>query len=148
MMCTTYRYLPLLALLVALADAGACHADGFSMTPGGVEYRDLHAGNGAVASAGDVVTVHLAGWVRVQGPADAAFFSTRREGRPLKFLLGTPRVMPGWNEGVQGMRAGGRRLLRIPPQLGLGARSFEDAVPANAQLVFLVELLEVGPAAH
>jgi FKBP-type peptidyl-prolyl cis-trans isomerase len=54
--------------------------------------------------------------------------------------------MPGWNEGVQGMQVGGRRLLRIPPELGLGARSFENVVPAHAPLVFIVELLQVRPA--
>lgn len=151
MMRRTDKYLPLLALLLALATlagAGACRADAFQMTPGGVAYHDLQVGSGAAVRDGDVVTVQLAGWVREQGPGSATFFDTRREGHPLKFVVGTTRVLAGWNEGVQGMRAGGRRLLKIPPELGLGARSFEDAVPPNATLVFLVELLEVRPATH
>ncbi|HYQ73130.1 MAG TPA: FKBP-type peptidyl-prolyl cis-trans isomerase, partial [Gammaproteobacteria bacterium] len=96
--------------------------------------------------AGEVVTVHLTGWVEQQGTPEQAFLSTRREGRPLKFLVGTDKVLPGWNEGVQGMRVGGRRLLKIPPELGLGVRGFEDAVPPNAHLVFIMEVLAVRPA--
>ena len=151
MMHLTNRFLPLLALLLALltlAGAGACRADAFQMTPGGVAYRDLRVGSGAAVRDGDVVTVHFTGWVREQGPGSAAFLDTRREGHPVKFLVGTPQALPGWNEGVRGMRAGGKRLLKIPPELGLGARGFEDTVPPNATLVFLVELLEVRPATH
>jgi FKBP-type peptidyl-prolyl cis-trans isomerase FkpA len=151
MMRRTDRYLPLLALLLALAtlaSAEACRADDFRMTPGGVAYRDLKEGSGAVVKDGDAVTVQLTGWVREQGPGSAAFFDTRREGQPVRFVVGAPKVLPGWNEGVRGMRAGGRRLLKIPPELGLGARSFEDVVPPNATLVFVVELLEVRPATH
>lgn len=151
MMRRTDRYYPLIALLLALltlAGAGACRADAFQMTPGGVTYRDLRVGSGAVVRDGDVVTVQLTGWVGKQGPGSAAFLDTRREGHPVKFLVGTPQVLPGWNEGVRGMRAGGKRLLKIPPELGMGARGFEYAVPANATLVFLVELLEVRPATH
>jgi len=138
----------ILAGLLLLAVTAAGHAGGFALTPGGVAYRDLQVGSGEVVKDGDVVTVQLTGWVDKQGSANAAFLNPRREGHPLKFLVGTPQVMPGWNEGVRGMRAGGRRLLRIPPEMGLGARSFEDAVPANATLVFHVELLDVRPAHH
>jgi len=144
-------YLPLVALLLilfTLAGAGVCHADAFQMTPGGVAFRDLRVGSGTAVRDGDVVTVHFTGWVREQGPGSAAFLDTRREGHSVTFLVGTPQVLPGWNEGVRGMRAGGKRLLKIPPELGLGARGFEDAVPPNTTLVFLVELLEVKPATY
>lgn len=123
-----------------------CNAAGLDTTPGGVAYRDLQTGSGDLVNAGDVVTVHLTGWVERQGTQEQAFFSTRQEGRPLKFVVGTDKVLPGWNEGVQGMRVGGRRLLLIPPEQGLGARGFEDAVPANAHLVFIMEVLAVRPA--
>jgi FKBP-type peptidyl-prolyl cis-trans isomerase len=136
--------LPLLLLVVSVSTCAA----GFSLTSGGVAYRDLRVGSGAAVREGDVVTVHLTGWAGQQGTSDQAFFNTQREGRPLQFLVGTQRVLAGWNEGVQGMRPGGRRLLRIPPELGIGPRSFEDKVPSNATLVFLIELLEVRPAAN
>jgi peptidylprolyl isomerase len=133
-------------LLALYAFALPCTAAGSGLTPGGVSYRDLQVGTGPVASSGDVVSVHLTGWTEQQGNPEQAFFNTRRDRQPLSFVVGTPRVMAGWNEGVQGMRAGGRRLLRIPPELGIGARSFEDKVPANATLVFVMELLQVTPA--
>ena len=134
--------------LLALAGAGTCRADAFQMTPGGVAYRGLRVGSGTAVQDGDVVTVQLTGWLSAQGSGRSAFFNTHREGQPLRFVVGTTRVLAGWNEGVRGMREGGRRLLKIPPELGLGARSFEDAVPPNATLVFLVELLEVRPVQH
>lgn len=140
------RKLRWLWLLVVLLLTAPCAAESFSQTPGGVEFRDLQIGSGSVVRAGDVVTVHLTGWVERQGMPGQAFFNTHREGQPLQFLVGTDKVLPGWNEGVAGMQPGGRRLLKIPPALGLGARSFEDKVPENAPLVFIVELLTVRPA--
>jgi FKBP-type peptidyl-prolyl cis-trans isomerase len=147
-MRNVHRLFLLTGMMVLLTAVAHSSADGFSLTPGGVAYRDLQAGSGRVVVEGDVVTVHLLGWVREQGATERAFFNTRKEGRPVKFLVGTSWVMPGWNEGVQGMQPGGRRLLRMPPEMGIGARSFEDKIPANATLVFMVELLEVRPAAH
>jgi len=123
-----------------------CNAAGLDTTPGGVAYRDLQTGTGAAVQIGDVVSVHLTGWVGRQGGTEQAFFDTHRDKHPLRFQVGTARVMAGWNEGVQGMRPGGRRLLYIPPELGIGARSFEDLVPPDSRLVFIVELLEVRPA--
>jgi len=140
------KLLLLAGMCVLLAFAAPSGAAGFDLTPGGVSYRDLQTGSGDLVQAGEVVTVHLTGWVERQGASEQAFLNTRREGRPLKFLVGTDKVLPGWNEGVQGMRVGGRRLLKIPPEQGLGARSFEDAVPANAHLVFIMEVLAVRPA--
>ena len=141
------RMLKLLVLLLLLAGSGPADAAGFRQTAGGVGYRDLQTGSGRLAKIGDVVTVQVTGWVRQQGPPERAFVDTRKEGQPVQFRLGTTRVMPGWNEGIPGMRAGGRRLLRIPPRLGYGARSVED-IPPGSTLVFLVELLAVEPAAR
>lgn len=135
-----------LVLLLLLFAGVVSLADSFSLTPGGVAFRDLQVGKGTAVVKGDVVTVHLTGWVGEHGDISRAFMNTRQEHHPVSFLVGTPRVIAGWNEGVQGMRAGGRRLLRIQPELGIGARSFEDKIPANSRLVFLVELLEVRPA--
>jgi FKBP-type peptidyl-prolyl cis-trans isomerase len=132
--------------LLLLFAGVACAADDFNLTPGGVSYRDLRVGSGAAVHDGDVVTVHLTGWVGEHGNGSTAFLNTRQERHPIRFMVGTGRVIAGWNEGVRGMQVGGRRLLRIPPQLGIGARTFEDKVPANATMVFIVELLEVTQA--
>jgi FKBP-type peptidyl-prolyl cis-trans isomerase len=140
------RIWQLLLLLLALAGTGTCAAAGFQQTPGGVGYRDLVTGNGHAVQTGDVVTVQVTGWVQKQGPMERAFIDTRKEGQPVQFRVGTTRIMPGLNEGVLGMRAGGHRLLRIPPKLGYGARAVED-IPPDSTLVFLVELLAVEPAA-
>ena len=134
-----------LVLLLFLFAGMASLADSFNLTKGGVAFRDLQVGKGRTVVEGDIVTVHLTGWVGEHGATSRAFMNTRREHHPVSFLVGTQRVIAGWNEGVQGMRVGGRRLLRIPPELGIGVRSFEDKIPANARLVFLVELLEVRP---
>jgi FKBP-type peptidyl-prolyl cis-trans isomerase len=143
----TDRILKSLIVLLMLTGSALCNAAGNGQTAGGVSYRDLQVGSGRVVANGDLVSVHLSGWVQVQGPADKAFIDTRKEDQPLRFLVGTAHVMPGLNEGVLGMQPGGRRLLRIPPQLGYGARAIEN-VPANATLVMQVELLDVStPAA-
>jgi peptidylprolyl isomerase len=142
-----FERLLMLLLLLVLAGSSATGAAGFQLTPGGVGYRDLQVGSGRAVQTGDVVTVQVTGWVQEQGSPQRAFIDTRKEGQPVQFRVGTTRVMPGWNEGIPGMRAGGRRLLRIPPQLGYGARAVED-IPPNATLVFQVDLLAVDPAAR
>ena len=128
-MTQAQRLLLLIGMCVLLALAAPCGAGGFELTPGGVAYRDLQTGSGDLVQTGEVVTVHLTGWVERQGASEQAFFNTRREGRPMKFLVGTNKVLAGWNEGVQGMRVGGRRLLKIPPELGLGAPGGRAALP-------------------
>jgi FKBP-type peptidyl-prolyl cis-trans isomerase len=143
----TDRIFKTLIMLLMLTGSAPCNAAGFEQTAGGVGYQDLQVGSGKVVTNGDIVSVHLSGWVQAQGPADKAFIDTRKEGQSLHFLVGTAHVMPGLNEGVLGMQPGGRRLLRIPPQMGYGARAIEN-VPANATLVLQVELLSVStPAA-
>ena len=109
-------------------------------TPSGLKYEDLVEGKGDSAKPGQTVTVHYTGWLT----DGKKFDSSKDRGRPFSFPLGQGRVIKGWDEGVQGMKVGGKRKLTIPPQLGYGARGAGGAIPPNATLVFEVELLKIG----
>jgi peptidylprolyl isomerase len=138
----------LACLLGCLLCAGALAAGPFHTTPQGARYQDLQPGSGAGAAPGDLVTMHFTGWLDAGGGRRGReLYDTRRAGHPVTFVVGTERVMPGWSEGVTGMRPGGRRLVLLPPALGYGARAVEDVIPANASLIFRIELLDVRPAA-
>jgi FKBP-type peptidyl-prolyl cis-trans isomerase FkpA len=96
--------------------------------------------------AGDEVSVHYTGWLYDQAAADKRgrkFDSSRDRGQPFVFLLGAGRVIRGWDEGVAGMRVGGKRELRIPADLGYGQGGARDVIPPGASLVFEVELLDI-----
>jgi FKBP-type peptidyl-prolyl cis-trans isomerase len=103
-------------------------------------------GSGNEAAAGRRVTVHYTGWLYNEGAADhkgKKFDSSRDRGDPFTFRLGAGEVIDGWDQGVAGMKVGGRRTLTIPPDLGYGAQGSPGAIPPNATLVFDVELLDV-----
>lgn len=108
-------------------------------TPSGLEYWDVKEGTGRTADKGMTVKVHYTGWLADSGKK---FDSSVDRGEPFEFQLGGP-VIKGWNEGVQGMKVGGKRRLRIPPDLGYGARGAGGVIPPNATLIFDVELLGV-----
>lgn len=108
-------------------------------SPTGLFVRDVQVGTGETAEPGDTVIVHYTGWL----PTGQQFDSSRDRGEPFSFPLGAGRVIPGWDEGVAGMKEGGRRKLVIPPRLGYGSEGAGDLIPAGATLVFDVELLEV-----
>ena len=115
-------------------------------TPSGLHYQDTTIGSGATAQSGNKVSVHYTGWLYDAGAANergAKFDSSKDRGDPFKFSLGAGSVIRGWDEGVQGMQVGGTRVLRIPPELGYGARGAGGVIPPNATLVFEVELLAV-----
>ena len=108
---------------------------------------DQKIGTGAEAKAGMQVTVHYTGWLYDDSAKDKhgkKFDSSRDHGEPFSFLLGQGSVIAGWDQGVAGMREGGKRILLIPAALGYGARGAGDDIPPNASLVFEVELLKVG----
>lgn len=109
-------------------------------TASGLEYWDLKEGTGAEAKCGETVSVHYTGWLDSNG---RKFDSSLDRGEPFSFPLCGHRVIPGWDEGVKGMKVGGKRRLRIPPDLGYGSRGAGSAIPPNATLLFDVELLGV-----
>lgn len=107
--------------------------------PSGLRHIDMKDGDGEPAKAGDGVEVHYTGWLR----DGKKFDSSVDRNEPFEFPLGGGRVIKGWDEGVAGMKPGGKRRLIIPPELGYGARGAGDVIPPNAVLVFEVELLKV-----
>lgn len=108
-------------------------------TPSGLHYVDEQEGTGREARAGDRVRVHYTGTLT----DGRKFDSSRDRGKPFEFDLGAGRVIRGWDEGVAGMKVGGRRRLTIPPDLGYGSRGAGAVIPANATLVFDVELIDI-----
>jgi FKBP-type peptidyl-prolyl cis-trans isomerase FkpA len=112
-------------------------------TSTGLDYQDTVVGEGAVAAAGQRVTVHYTGWLHHDGQLGAKFDSSKDRQDPFVFNLGAGMVIRGWDEGVVGMQVGGTRVLIIPPALGYGARGAGGVIPPNATLKFEVELLKL-----
>jgi len=112
-------------------------------TSSGLSYDDTTVGEGAEAKTGDGVSVHYTGWLLYGGERGRKFDSSKDRREPFAFSLGAGQVIKGWDEGVQGMRVGGTRLLTIPPGLAYGARGAGGVIPPNATLVFEVELLAI-----
>jgi FKBP-type peptidyl-prolyl cis-trans isomerase FkpA len=112
-------------------------------TSSGLQYEDTQTGDGAEAVQGRNVRVHYTGWLFNDGQQGAKFDSSKDRNDPFEFPLGAGMVIKGWDEGVAGMKVGGKRTLVIPPQLGYGARGAGGVIPPNATLKFDVELLAV-----
>jgi FKBP-type peptidyl-prolyl cis-trans isomerase len=108
-------------------------------TPDGLQYWDIKPGTGPTALRGQKVTVHYTGWLTT----GKKFDSSVDAGKPFSFTLGEGEVIKGWDEGVAGMKVGGKRQLRIPPQLAYGDRGAAGVIPPNATLIFDVQLLGV-----
>ena len=111
-----------------------------------LQIQDATVGAGAEATSGKTVTVHYTGWLYDSKAADRhgkKFDSSRDHGEPFEFRLGAGMVIRGWDQGVAGMKVGGKRTLVIPSDLGYGSRGAGGAIPPNATLVFDVELLDV-----
>ena len=107
-------------------------------TASGLGYIDEAVGDGAEAQRGQTVRVHYTGWLT----SGQKFDSSRDKGQPFAFLLGSGQVIRGWDEGVAGMRVGGKRRLVVPAALGYGERGFPGVIPPGATLLFDVELLD------
>ena len=112
--------------------------------PSGLKYTDTTVGTGEEATPGKRVTVHYTGWLYNNGEKGKKFDSSVDRGEPFAFNLGAGQVIPGWEQGVAGMKVGGKRTLIIPANLGYGSRGAGGVIPPNATLMFDVELLKVG----
>ena len=108
-------------------------------TDSGLQYWDIKVGTGQEAKSGDKVKVHYTGWFT----SGKKFDSSVDARQPYSFTLGQGNVIKGWDEGVAGMKIGGKRQLRIPPELAYGEKGYKDIIPPNATLIFDVQLLGV-----
>ncbi len=129
--------------LALLASPLFAQEPGYTTTKSGLQYKDEKVGTGAAAKSGNEAKVHYTGWLYQGGQKGKKFDSSRDRGNPFDFPIGEGRVIKGWDEGVAGMKVGGRRTLIIPPELGYGARGAGGVIPPNATLMFDVELLGV-----
>lgn len=143
-----------LAVVIVVVAVGGGDDDGSASEPGSkpeVEVPDgpppnelvvdeIEVGDGDEAKAGDRVTVHYVG---VDFATGEQFDASWDRGEPFEFQLGSGEVIPGWDQGVEGMKVGGRRRLVIPPQLAYGAQGQPPAIQPNATLVFVIDLLAV-----
>src|ERR1700745_664082 len=110
-------------------------------TDSGLQYWDIKVGTGNEAKSGDKVKVHYTGWFT----SGKKFDSSVDAQQPYSFTLGQGNVIKGWDEGVAGMKVGGKRQLRIPPELAYGEQGYKNIIPPNATLIFDVQLLAVTP---
>lgn len=131
-------------LLPALADQEKGHSDAAAagreiVTPSGLRYLDLRPGQGDEAQTGKIIEVHYVGWLE----DGTKFDSSRDRDHPFTFRLGAGDAIKGWDEGLIGMKVGGKRKLTIPPDLGFGKQGVGSVVPPNAVLYYEFELLAV-----
>ena len=117
--------------------------EAFRAGPGGMRIKDTKAGVGVPAEPGMVATIHFTGWLDEKGARGREVYNSRREGRPVSFVVGTDGVMRGWNEGVQGMKPGGTRMLLVPPAMAFGNRQVDGIIPPNAPMMFRIELISL-----
>jgi FKBP-type peptidyl-prolyl cis-trans isomerase FkpA len=134
----------MLALIGSLFVGVAFVQENAVTTKSGLKYIDTKVGTGEEAKKGMTVTVHYTGWLYVDGKRRAKFDSSVDRGKPFNFKLGASQVIKGWDEGVAGMKVGGKRELIIPPKLGYGATGAGGVIPPNATLDFEVQLLKVA----
>ncbi len=123
----------------ASALGGPMSADKAQILASGLRITDIEVGSGPEAVAGQTVVVHYRGTLENGKQFDASY----DRGKPFTFPLGRGQVIKGWDEGVQGMKVGGKRKLVIPPELGYGTRGAGGVIPPNATLIFDVELLDI-----
>jgi FKBP-type peptidyl-prolyl cis-trans isomerase len=138
------RHILTLTTLVLIATIAAAGQAKMTTTKSGLKYIDQKVGSGDVAMKGNTVSVHYTGWFYTEGKRGMKFDSSLDRNMPFEFKLGARQVIPGWDEGVEGMKVGGKRELIIPPDLGYGPRGMPGIIPPNSTLNFEVELLKVS----
>jgi FKBP-type peptidyl-prolyl cis-trans isomerase len=136
------RRFALLLVLISFFATVAIVQEKAVTTKSGLKYVDLKVGTGEEVVKGSNVSVHYTGWLYVKGQRGAKFDSSVDRG-PFSFIV-PGQVIAGWNEGLMGMKVGGKRELFIPPDLGYGAQGAGGVIPPNATLDFEIELLKIG----
>jgi FKBP-type peptidyl-prolyl cis-trans isomerase len=138
--------LVLTGLLMALPSTGSARPEAEPKSKpktvtldSGLKYQDLKAGKGDTAKKGDTLEVHYTGWLA----SNKQKFDSSVGGEPFKFKLGAGEVIKGWDEGVAGMKVGGKRKLLIPSKLGYGKKGAGAEIPPDADLIFEVELVKI-----
>ena len=141
----SFRFAAVVMAFAFLVSAGPASAQQGKTVelPDGLKYTDVKVGDGAEAQKGLLIEVQYTGWLYKNGAKGAQFDSSRDRGKPFAFKLGAGQVIPGWDEGVVGMKIGGQRTLIIPPELAYGAKGAGGVIPPNATLLFEVELVNV-----
>jgi peptidylprolyl isomerase len=130
-----------IGLLMAIATPALAQEGKTTELADGLKYTDTKIGDGDVAQKGFIVSVQYTGWLYKNSARGAKFDSSLDRGTPITFTLGKHDVIAGWDEGIAGMKVGGKRTLIIPPELAYGAKGASGIIPPNATLIFDVELV-------
>ena len=112
-------------------------------TTGGIRYQDLVVGSGTAAAPDMVVTIHFVAWADDNGARGPLLFDSYAQGNPVTFKVGAAMVIQGWNDGVVGMQAGGKRVLYIPARFAYGAKGVGELIPPNTDLIYEIELIRI-----
>lgn len=130
-------------VIIFLFTAVHCTAQEAVVTESGLRYVELEAGTGLTAEIGKFAVIHFKAWLDNNGAKGEMIFDSRDRGKPIAFKLGTDRVIKGWNLGVAGMKAGGRRRVLVNSEMAYGAKGSGDVIPPHADLIYDIELIEV-----
>jgi FKBP-type peptidyl-prolyl cis-trans isomerase len=128
------------ALLAALAHA----QEPLGITERGIQYRDLQTGQGEPVVVGSTAVIHVVMWRDDNGKRGREVYSSRSEQGPVSFVVGSGNIMPALNEGVIGMRPGGKRMLLVPPAFAYGERGLPGVAEADTSFLLLIELIDNG----